>query len=235
MKKTFTLLTFLLVSIISYSQVLIVGANGIFNTTWLFNKFEETPLMDRETVTTFGEGAGLDIKWYFNDNSYYSSTFVAISSNPSFRSVNQKFKGTIILDTVSKKSYSYSQEIKLSSIELPLMVHVQGEAGLYAELGASYGIIQGAKASFSTEDIAFVSYSNADVKSSFKSSNISGIFGFGVVSKITTQIDLTTGLRFTYGLVELNSSDAKGPSTRTGTGGFILGLAYRFDSYHSHH
>jgi hypothetical protein len=82
------------------------------------------------------------------------------------------------------------------------------------------------------------SFSNVDAKSAFNSYNISGIFGFGVVSKITTQIDLTMGLRFTYGLIDINYSDAKNAGateTRTGTGGFILGAAYRFDSYHSHH
>jgi hypothetical protein len=234
-KRAFIFFSVLLLSTVSYSQVFILGGNGIYNTTWMFNKFEGSPGMDRESVLSFGFGGGIDMKYYFNNSSYYSATFFAISCNPSFRSITQKFKGTITYnDSISNKSYGYTEEIKLSAIELPLMIHVQGEAGLYAELGASYGMIQTIKTSFSTEDTSFVSFSNADAKSAFNSYNISGIFGFGVVSKITTQIDLTTALRFTYGLIDLNK-DFGIAATRTGTGGFILGVAYRFDSYHSHH
>ena len=237
MRKVLSIFIFIAISSASHAQLFSIGANGIFNSTWLFNKFDDTPSISRETVTTFGMAGGLDIKYYFNNNSYYNDNVIAVSFNPSMRSIKQKFKGTItVTDTTTKKSHSYNEEFKLSYIELPLMIHFQGEAGLYAELGASYGLIQSAKASFSTEDTAFVTFSDLDVKSSFTSSNISGIFGFGIASNITDQLTLTTGLRFTYGLGDINSSAAKSAGanpTRTGTGGFVLGLAYKFDSYYS--
>jgi hypothetical protein len=234
MKKIVILLVFVTSYTSTYSQVFMAGVNGSYNTTWLFNKFENTSVLDRQSILTFGYSAGLDIKFYFGNQSYYSNSNFGIALNPSYQVINQKYKGNIN-DTTAQKSYPYNSEYNLSSFEIPLLFNVKGEAGLYAEIGLSYGLIQKAETSFFSDFSTDSDFSKTDIKSSFLNHNISGIFGFGIASQIGA-LTLTTGLRFSYGLIDINSAESKDAGAnpvRTGTGGFLLGLAYRFDSFHS--
>jgi hypothetical protein len=237
MKKSLLLFIFLSGYTISQAQVFITGIKGAYNTTLLLSDFEETPFMHRETELSFGYNIGLDFKFYFNKSSYYSNTFFAVASNPSYQVMTQKYNG-IITDTLDKMSTPYKLEYKFTSFELPLMLYIRGQAGLYAEIGASYGMIQTATGSYTVEGADSMSFTNIDIKPSFTKQNISGIFGFGIDSEITDVLMLTIGLRGTYGLLDFNSSaskDAGIAETHTVVGGLVLGLAYRFDSYHTYH
>jgi hypothetical protein len=237
MKKSLLLFIFLSIYSITKAQVFITGIKGAYNTTLLMNDFEETPFMHRETELSFGYNIGVDFKYYFNKRSYYSNTFYAVATNPSYQVMSQKYNG-LITDTLNQTSTPYKLEYNFSSFELPLMLYIRGQAGLYAEIGGSYGIIQTAKATYTVEGMDSISFSNADAKQAFTKNNISAIFGFGIDSEITPELMLTIGLRGTYGLLDLNSSssrDAGIAETHTVVGGLVVGLSYRFDSYHTFH
>jgi hypothetical protein len=237
MKKILLLFLFLSVFSLAHSQVFIAGIKGAYNTTLLLNEFEETPFMHRESELSFGYNIGIDFKYYFNKWSYYSNTFYAVATNPSYQVMTQKYNG-LITDTLNKISTPYKLDYTFSSFELPLMLYIRGQAGLYAEIGGSYGMIQTAKASYTVEGVDSISFSDIDAQPAFTKNNISAIFGFGIDSEITPELMLTVGLRGTYGILDFNSSaskDAGVAETHTVVGGLVLGLSYRFDSYHTFH
>lgn len=239
MKKVFILCAaFLILTLFSNAQVFILGAKGALNGTWLLNDNTTIGGAKADKEFTLGGQGGAYLRYYFNEATYYSNTNVSLAIELMFNNYGQKYKGNY---SDSLSSYSFNSKVNITSIDIPVMVHVRGQAGLYGELGVSFGMINGVTADYSRDPDTNPSsnLSGVSLDSLYSSSNLSAIFGFGIDSEITQNLLLTTGVRLTYGFTDLTepqknySLDYK--ETHSASIGFVLGLAYVINLYHDNH
>src|SRR5437762_668523 len=214
--KKFILLNFsiLIFNFISHAQVFIIGGKGLLNYTMLM---QDNPVIygnKLDKVFTLGTQGGIDFRFYFNKGTYYSSTNISLAVEALYGSFGQKYQANY---SDSATDYSIASKISMSSLEVPVMVHIRGQAGLYAEAGVSFGMINGVKTDYSRSptDAMHPDFSNVTVDSLFAKNNLSGIFGFGIDSELNDHLNLTIGFRLTYGFTDLtepqkiNSADYK--------------------------
>ena len=101
-------------------------------------------------------------------------------------------------------------------LNVPLLVKYKDESGLFAETGPQFGVLLSAKASANGGTV--------DVKSSYKSTDISWAFGLGyLVKQINAGIDVRYNLGITN--IESNASASNG-TTRNSV--FQVGVFYLF-------
>ena len=66
-----------------------------------------------------------------------------------------------------------------------------------------------------------------------------GIFGFGIDSELNDNLNLVIGFRFTYGFTDLTEPQKKYTAdykdTHSITAGFVVGVAYILNFFHSYH
>ncbi|HLG34051.1 MAG TPA: outer membrane beta-barrel protein [Bacteroidia bacterium] len=224
---------FLILNLVSNAQVFILGGKGILNYSTFMNDNANINGTKLDKEFTMGGQGGIYFRYYFNEATYYNNTNVSLAIELLFGSYGQKYKANLV-DT------SAHSKISVSSMDIPVMVHVRGQAGLYAEAGVSFGMINGVTYDFSRDpDSNPSSNFSGAVDSSFASSNLSGIFGFGIDSELNDKLNLTIGFRLTYGLTDLtepqksNSTDYK--ETHSATVGFVVGVAYILNFFHDYH
>jgi hypothetical protein len=187
--------------------------------------------MDKEFTMT-GQG-GIYFRYYFNEATYYSNTNVSLAIEALYGGFGQKYKLNLTDTSIHLKTM-------FSSIDIPVMVHIRGQAGLYCEAGVSFGMINGVTSEFTREPDTNPSstFSSSD-KSSFSSSNLSGIFGFGIDSELNDKLNLTIGFRIAYGLTDLSEPQKdKVPDykeTHATNIGFVVGVAYILNFFHDYH
>jgi hypothetical protein len=229
---------FLILHFFSSAQVFILGGKGILNYSMLKNSsvIINGDKVDRD-FTMAGQG-GIYFRYYFNEATYYSGTNISIAIELLFGSYGQKYIGTYT-DTAS--GYSVASKVSINSMDIPIMIHLRGQAGLYGEFGVSFGMINGIKQEYSRspENANFKNFSGASVDSSFVKNNLSGIFGFGIDSELNDHLNLVIGFRATYGFTDLTepqkSYTPDYSATHSLTVGFVVGVAYILNFFHNYH
>lgn len=225
---------FCLLSFKSNAQVFIIGGKGILNYSTLMNDNPTLYGHRLENKFTLGGQGGMFLRWYFNDATYYSNTNISIAGEILFGGYGQKYKAH------NSDSANVDAKISISSLDIPVMVHVRGQAGLYCEAGVSFGFISGVKMDYarSPADTSAPDFSGVSANSSFTSNNLSGIFGFGIDSELNDKLNLTIGFRLTYGLTDLaepNKISTDYKETHSATVGFVVGVAYILNFFHDYH
>ena len=239
MKKFFILnFSFLILNFFSHAQVFIIGGKGILNYSTLLHD-NPTIYGDKlDKVFTLNGQGGIYLRYYFNEATYYSTTNISLGVELLYGNYGQKYEGQY---SDSASGYSVNSKISLSGLDIPVMVHVRGQAGLYAEAGVSFGIISGVNVDYSRspENISTPNFSGTSVDSSFVKNNLSGIFGFGIDSELNDHLNLTIGFRITYGLTDLTEPqknyvpDYK--ELHSANIGFVVGVAYILNFFHDYH
>lgn len=235
MKKFFILtFSFLILNFFSHAQVFIIGGKGILNYATFMNDAPKINGSTMDKVFTLGGQGGIYFRYYFNEKTYYSNTNVSLAVELLFGSYGQNYKLNLTDTTVQFNT-------SISSMDVPVMVHVRGQAGLYAEAGVSFGMINSVKQEYSFDpETNPASGFSGSADSSFTSSNLSGIFGFGIDSELNDHFNLTVGFRVTYGFTDITepqkkyvASDYK--ETHSANVGLVVGLGYILNFYHDYH
>jgi hypothetical protein len=238
--KKFLLLNFafLILNLFSNAQVIIIGGKGIVNACRLVNKTVNDAGDAMKYDFTWGFAGGAYMRYYFNEATYYSTTNVSLCVEALYNNYGQKYLGEIT-DT---PAYSFTSKTRISSFDVPILVNVRGQAGLYGEFGVSFGMIKGVKQDYSQdpENADHPNYSGQSANSSFTSSNLSGIFGFGIDSELNDHLNFTAGMRLTYGITDLTRPQkealaASYKETHSATIGIVIGFGYIINFYHDYH
>lgn len=245
MKKFLILSSALLIFNLSEAQVIIFGGKGIVDGCRLVNKntinrsfYNTGDQIDYDF--TWGFAGGAYMRFYYNDATYYSTTNVSLCIEALFNGYGQKYSGNKFAgDTLVSTS---NQQVKIKSLDIPILIHARGQAGLYGELGVSFGMISGVTDDFSSDpqNPDYPNHSGQDVSKWFKSSNLSGIFGFGIDSELGQNINFTAGMRLTYGLTDLTQpqkelTPQEYTETHSATIGIVIGFGYILNFYHDYH
>ena len=231
---------FLILNFFSSAQVIIIGGKGIVNGCRLVNKTVSDAGDAMKYDFTWGFGGGAYLRYYFNEATYYSTTNISLCVEALFNNYGQKYSGsTFAGDTLVS---TFNQRVRISSLDIPILIHARGQAGLYGELGVSFGMIIGVTQDFSQdpEDANSPNYSGQDASELFSSSNLSAIFGFGIDSELSEHVNFTAGLRLTYGITDLTEPSKElfpqgYTETHSATIGIVIGFGYILNFYHDYH
>jgi len=245
MKKILILGSALLIFNLSEAQVFIIGGKGIVNGCRLVNKntINRNILNADDKIDydfTWGFAGGAYLRYYFNEATYYSTTNVSLCVEALYNGYGQKYSGNKFAgDTLVSTS---NQRYRIKSLDIPVMIHARGQAGLYGELGVSFGMISGVTGDFSQDpaNADNPNFSGKSVSESFTSSNLSGIFGFGIDSELSEKVNFTAGMRLTYGLTDLTEPqktlNPQGyTETHSASIGIVIGFGYILNFYHDYH
>jgi hypothetical protein len=240
--KKFLILSaaFLFLNLYSDAQVIIVGGKGIVNGCRLQNKTVSDAGDAMKYDFTWGFAGGAYLRYYFNEATYYSTTNISLCIEALYNGYGQKYSGSsFAADTLVS---TFNQRIRIKSLDIPIMIHAQGQAGLYGELGVSFGMISGVTADRSQDPAGLdtLNYTGRSLNSSFSSSNLSAIFGFGIDSELSEHVNFTAGLRLTYGITDLTKPQKdlypQGYNeTHSATIGIVIGFGYILNFYHDYH
>lgn len=231
---------FLILNFCSQAQVIIMGGKVIVNGCRLMNKNIDNGSDSLKYDFTWGFSGGAYLRCYFNDATYYSSTNVSLCVEALFNSYGQNYHGDVFAaDTLQ---YSLDSKVRITSLDVPVMINIRGQAGLYSEFGVSFGMIQGVKEDFTRDpqNVVTPDFTRQPAEKSYSTSNLSAIFGFGIDSELSDKLDFMAGLRFTYGITDLTQPQK---ATYLGTYnqthslsmGITVGCAYILNFYHDYH
>jgi hypothetical protein len=238
MKKTFLFIALIIATSNLFAQKkggsnsgasISVGAMGIGKNTWLFNKnVLDDKNSSQEMEASFGSSFGLNMSIYFTEN-------VGIGLDVLYATHSQKFNG--ITDDITKTPYR--SKFRLSSLDIPLYLRLSTNGGAFFELGSYFSVITNAQYTSDTEGIyQAIIPSSYDAKTNTTAFNIAPLLGFGIDINLTDYLILTPGLRFSYGLSNLQGVDGRGnpienypapEKTNSLSGGLQLGIVYRID------
>lgn len=233
---------FLILNFCSHAQVIILGGKGIVNGCRLVNKTVNDAGDEMKYDFTWGFAGGAYLRYYFNEATYYSKTNISLCVEALYNSYGQKYSGNVFNSAGDSLLYSTASKVQISSFDIPIMIHSRGQAGLYGELGVSFGMISGVTEDFSQdpEDSDNPNYSGKSVSESFSSSNLSAIFGFGIDSELSERLNFTAGLRLTYGITDLTEPQKElfpqgYTETHSATIGIVFGVGYILNFFHDYH
>jgi hypothetical protein len=214
-----------------FAQNLEIGATGAYKSTWLFNQNISDKGDEQDYAAGWGYNYGLGATFYFTPK-----IGLGVEGLLNLHSGNYtgKFDST-----------TYNSDVKMNSIEIPLLFKLRSATGAYLEIGPQMGLISGARYDVSGST-TFSNGSSSDfdtsfnVTSNYASSNFSAVLGFGMNIKLVSHLMLKTGLRFEYGLADLKGVDAMGKDindvtfyptprpTNSAAGSLFLSLVWRF-------
>jgi hypothetical protein len=234
MKNILSLFTIILLSSAAFGQFAIdVHVKGAANSTWLLNK----------NISDMGATQDYDLAWGSSygvaANAYLGMTGVGIEFL--YNTHNAAYTGAYSINDES--TGNYTSNIKLETIQIPLLLKFQSEKGAYIELGPQLTNISSAQFNRTGEIIGIAFDESKDVKEEYASSYISGVLGFG--SKIALSdlpIGLLFGIRLQYSFGDLMGVDGEGYSlgsseepgfwhpthepTQAISGGVVFGVTY---------
>ena len=186
MKKNLLIVLLAFIGFTAPAQDISLGLKGSFYSSWLFNKNISDQGDNLNYASTFSTTFGAQGLFMFSET-YGLNTELVLASH------KQKYDGYS-----GTEDNVFSNEIKLSYIDIPVLFRVSSPKGPYFELGPQMSLLTGARETFNFEKSDDNDYSDKDVKDDFAGFGISGILGFGVDIKLSDKINLTTGLRFGY-------------------------------------
>ena len=234
MKNILSLFTIILLSSAAFGQFAIdVHVKGAANSTWLLNK----------NISDMGATKDYDLAWGSSygvaANAYFGMTGVGIEFL--YNTHNAAYTGAYSINDES--TGNYTSNIKLETIQIPLLLKFQSEKGAYIELGPQLTNISSAQFNRTGEIIGITFDESKDVKEEYASSYISGVLGFG--SKIALSdlpIGLLFGIRLQCSFGDLMGVDGEGYSlgsseepgfwhpthehTQAISGGVVFGVTY---------
>ena len=234
MKNILSLFTIILLSSAAFGQFAIdVHVKGTANSTWLLNK----------NISDMGATQDYDLAWGSSygvaANAYFGMTGVGIEFL--YNTHNAAYTGAYSINDES--TGNYTSNIKLETIQIPLLLKFQSEKGAYIELGPQLTNISSAQFNRTGEIIGIAFDESKDVKEEYASSYISGVLGFG--SKIALSdlpIGLLFGIRLQCSFGDLMGVDGEGYSlgsseepgfwhpthepTQAISGGVVFGVTY---------
>jgi hypothetical protein len=163
-----------------------LGAKGSFFSTWLFNKNVSDQNASLDYASSFSPTFGVQAIFMFKET-------YGINAEIIYASHKQKYDGYS-----GNEDNTFTNEINLSYIDIPILFRVSSPKGPYFEIGPQVSLLMGAKETFELANSSASNYSDKDVKDDFAGFGVAGVFGFGIDIKLTNMINLTTGLRFGY-------------------------------------
>ena len=231
---------FLILNFFSSAQVIIIGGKGIVNGCRLANKTVDDAGDELKYDFTWDFAGGAYLRYYFNEATYYSKTNISLCVEALYNSYGQKYRGDILV--ADTPVYSFTSRTRISSFDIPVMIHIKGQAGLYGEFGVSFGMINGVTQDYSQdpEDVDSLNFSERSTDNLFTTSNLSAVFGFGIDSELNERLNFTAGMRLTYGITDLTEPQKQAypgtyNETHSATIGIVIGLAYILNFYHDYH
>jgi hypothetical protein len=162
-----------------------LGAKGSFFYTWLFNKNVSDQNASLDYAASFSPTLGVQAIFMFKETYGLSAEII-------YASHKQKYDGYL-----GDENNTFSNEIKLSYIDIPILFRVSSPKGPYFEIGPQISLLTNAKETFEYKNNPF-NYSGRDAKDDFAGFGVAGVLGFGIDNKLTDMVNLTTGLRFGY-------------------------------------
>ncbi|MFN0190050.1 MAG: porin family protein [Bacteroidia bacterium] len=164
-----------------------LGAKGSFFSTWLFNKNVSDRNASLDYASSFSPTFGVQAIFMFKET-------MGVSAEIIYASQKQKYDGY----NDGNENRTFTNELNLSYIDIPILFRVSSPKGPYFEIGPQASLLMGAKETYSEIFDATDNYSDKDVKDDFAGFGVAGVLGFGIDIKLTDMINLTTGLRFGY-------------------------------------
>lgn len=197
MRKPFLLLTFVLLTNITFSQRwLDIGLKGAWGPSWLFNKniFDD---QEFNHVLSYGYGFGGKVGFNFNDSHELTFDFMV-------GTFKQKFKYNVT-DTITGASPEFEKSLQFGTLDFILMYR-HNKDGRYLEVGPGYSIIKSASGSNSNDAYALA---DGDIRENLIDGYTTIVFGFGGYFVGTENFGITMGARFSYGLSDLISAEGQ--------------------------
>ena len=174
-----------------------LGAKGSFFSTWLFNKNVSDQNASLDYASSFSPTFGVQAIFMFKET-------YGINAEIIYASHKQKYDGY-----TGNEDNTFTNEINLSYIDIPILFRVSSPKGPYFEIGPQVSLLMGAKETFELANSSASNYSDKDVKDDFAGFGVAGVFGFGIDIKLTDMINLTTGLRFGYMITDATTEYTK--------------------------
>jgi hypothetical protein len=171
-----------------------IGVFGNFNSVWLFNKNVSDAAGQLNPDATFGGSFGIGGTYMINQK-------LGIELNLLSTSAGQKYSGDF--PSTSGLTGSYTDQMKLKYIEIPLLLKLTSEKGPYFEFGPDFNFLSSASETLTTSAYPKSNYTDKDFKDNFNSSNIAALLGFGVDIKASDNVLVTVGLRLAWGLSDV--------------------------------
>ncbi len=217
--KKISLLLILSVSAIGlFAQTLHLEGKGGYKSTWLLNKNISDDGNEQDYAAGWGSHYGLGVSMFFNKNLGVGVDFMLNNHTGAYAG--------------EFDSVDYKSNVKIKSIDIPVMFKVKSEAGGFLEIGLQYSSFSSAKYTLDyhitlpSSQIQDSTYEST-VDTSYAKSNLSLVFGVGIQIKFTDRIGLKTGFRFEYGLSDLEGVDGFGNEFKSMT----YGSAYPYEKY----
>tara|TARA_B110000483_G_C17997572_1_gene466011 strand:- start:23 stop:736 length:714 start_codon:yes stop_codon:yes gene_type:complete len=234
MKNLISILTIILfTNLVSAQMSIDVQAKGAANSTWLLNKNISDKGASQDYAAAWGSSYGVAA------NAYFGMTGVGIEFL--YSTHNAAYTGAYSINDVS--TGSYTSNVKLQTIQIPLMLKFQSEKGAYIELGPQLTNISSAQFERNGELIGIPFNEEKEVTDLYTGSYFSGVLGFG--SKIAfgdLPLGMLVGLRLQYSFGDLMGVDGEGYAlgseeepgfwhpthepTQAVSGGIVIGLTY---------
>jgi len=147
---------------------------------------------------SFSFGGGASLCYYFNQHVGQNS---GIAVDVLYGGINQKYSGTVL-------NQGYTSEVHLRNIEFPVYARFGTQSGAYFELGVHSSILL--SATYISNNALSAMDSQKDIQSNTSTFSIGPLLGFGIDIPIGEDLYITTGLRFTYSLIDAKGVDPYG-------------------------
>jgi len=181
MKKVLFTLALAMAAITTQAQSFRLGLGGGINNTWLANKNVSDQGDKLDFAVSFGGSIGLEGLYNFNEKSGISFGFL-------YSGHNQKYEG-------KSGSATQKQQVNMKYLDIPVLFRLTSTSGTYFEVGPQLGLLMAAKDKGDAND--------GDVKSSFNSTNLAAVLGFGVDVDASESVIISIGLRLGYGFTDV--------------------------------
>jgi len=222
----------------TFSQFSIdVQGKGSMNSTWLLNKniSDQAPSQDYELA--WGSSYGIASNIY--------AGIIGVGIEVLYTNHNGAYKG--IISAGGTTLDTYSSNINLKTLQIPLLLKFQSDGGSYIELGPQFTSISSATYNRTGTIPVIGTYEDTkDVTNQYSNTYLSGVLGFGAKIPLGEDFPLgvVIGVRLQYSFGDLMGVDGYGNSlgseenppssllydghepTQAISGGVVLGVSY---------
>lgn len=229
MKRIFLLISGIALSLGVNSQVTFEAqGKGGMASTWLFNKNISDQGAEQDYAMAWGSSYGVAI------NLYYKNIGIGIEGLAS------KHTGGYAGDLGVLGKYSAHSTLK--GYQIPVLLKLKSEGGVYLELGVQANGVSNATYTIDYTD-SDIFDGSSDETVNYSKNYMSAVLGFGANVKLSKKIPLGLlfGLRLNYGFGDAEGVDALGNNldnsflystyekTNAASGAIMLGLTYGFE------
>ncbi len=225
MKRLFLIISGIAFSLTVNAQVTFeVHGKGGMASTWLFNKNISDQGAEQDYAMAWGSNYGVGI------NLYYKNIGIGIEGLASKHTGG--YTGTI-------GGLSYTSHSTLKGYQIPVLLKLKSEGGVYLELGVQANGVSNATYHYQSDLLE----NTKNVSSEYSKNYMSAVLGFGANVKLSKKIPLGLlfGVRLNYGFGDAKGVDALGfnldnsilystyEKTNAASGAVMLGLTYGFE------